>query len=206
MTLSTTINGLLRRVPAWAIYVAAPIPPAWYFYLGLTGGLGVEPIKALEHKLGLLALQILIAVLAITPLRRIAGINLLRFRRALGLTAFFYVVLHLLTWLVLDVQIVGQIVKDILKRPYITIGMLAFALMIPLALTSNNLSIRKLGSRWRQLHKLTYPVVLLGGVHYLMVVKGWQLQPMIYLAIIAGVLALRLPLRGRTGSTRRVAG
>ena len=185
------INNTARKLPAWTLYIALPLPALWFLYLGLTGGLGAEPIKALEHELGEVALQILIAGLAITPLRRHLGINLLKFRRAIGLMAFLYVFLHLLVWLVLDVQILGQIWADIVKRPYITVGMAAFVLMLPLALTSNNLSVRRLGPRWRKLHKLTYAVVLLGAVHFVMLVKGIQLEPLIYLAVILGLLALR---------------
>ena len=185
------INNTARKLPAWTLYIALPLPALWFLYLGLTGGLGAEPIKALEHELGEVALQILIAGLAITPLRRHLGINLLKFRRAIGLMAFLYVFLHLLVWLVLDVQILGQIWADIVKRPYITVGMAAFVLMLPLALTSNNWSVRRLGPRWRKLHKLTYAVVLLGAVHFVMLVKGIQLEPLIYLALILGLLALR---------------
>ena len=144
----------------------------------------------------------LIVGLAVTPLRRFAGLNLIRFRRAIGLMAFFYVALHLLTWLVLDVQILSQIWADIVKRPYITIGMAGFVLLVPLALTSNNWSVRRLGPRWRKLHKLTYLAVLLGGVHYLMLAKGLQLEPLLYLGVILGLLALRIEpgkLRRRIG-------
>lgn len=185
------INKVVRKLPAWALYVVLPLPALWFLYLGLTGGLGAEPIKALEHKLGEFALQLLITGLAITPLRLHAGINLFKFRRAIGLMAFLYVALHLLTWLVLDVQILSQIWADILKRPYITVGMAGFVLMVPLALTSNNWSVRRLGPSWRSLHKLTYAAVLLGGLHFLLLVKGIQLEPMIYLATILGLLALR---------------
>lgn len=193
MSLSQTINGRLRRVPTWPIYIAAPLPVAWLYYLGLTGGLGVDPVKAIEHQLGLWALQLLIVGLAITPLRRLTGVSLLKFRRAIGLTAFFYVVAHLLTWLALDIQFLwDQIGRDILKRPYITIGMVGFVLMLPLAATSFNGAIRRMGAAaWGRLHKLTYAVVVLGGVHYLMVVKGWQIEPMLYLAGIVGLLLLR---------------
>lgn len=186
------VNSGLRRVPAWLLYVVLPLPAVWFLYLGLTGGLGAEPIKALEHELGEFALQLLIAGLAVTPLRRHVGVNLIKFRRAIGLMAFLYVFLHLLTWLVLDVQILSQIWADILKRPYITVGMAGFVLLVPLALTSNNFSVRKLGPRWRKLHKLTYGAVLLGGVHYVMLVKGFQLEPLIYLGVILGLLALRI--------------
>lgn len=196
------INSVSRRLPPWLLYMIAPLPVAWFLYLGFTGGLGVEPIRALEHKLGELGLQILLLVLAITPLRRYAGLNLLRFRRALGLVAFFYITLHLLVWLVLDVQIPAQIWADIVKRPYITIGMLAFVLMIPLALTSNNLSVRRLGKRWRKLHWLTYPAVLLGSLHFVLLAKGFQIEPLLYLGATVLLLALRLKKRsfGRLGT------
>ncbi|MBC55459.1 MAG: protein-methionine-sulfoxide reductase heme-binding subunit MsrQ [Confluentimicrobium sp.] len=186
------VNTALRRVPAWVLYIVGPLPALWFLWLGLTGGLGVEPIRGLEHELGQFALKLMIAGLAITPLRRLAGLNLIRYRRAIGLLAFFYVLLHLAVWLFLDLQSWGLIRADILKRPYITIGMLAFVLMIPLALTSNNRSVRKLGPSWRRLHRLTYPAVLLGAIHFVMLVKGWQAEPLVYLAVILGLLALRL--------------
>lgn len=190
------INAAARRIPAWPLYVIAVLPPIWLLYQGLTGGLGVEPISALEHELGQLALQVLIAGLCITPLRRFAGINLLRYRRAIGLIAFFYVALHLLVWLVLDVQVLSRIWADILKRPYISVGMGAFVLLIPLAVTSNNLSIRKLGGKtWRKLHRLAYAAALLGALHFVMLVKGFQIEPLIYMAIVVVLLALRLPLQ-----------
>ncbi|GGO59603.1 sulfoxide reductase heme-binding subunit YedZ [Roseovarius pacificus] len=190
------LNRLARKVPAAVLYVLGLVQALWLFYLGATGGLGVEPIKALEHELGEIALQLIIAGLCITPLRRFAGINLLKFRRALGLMAFFFVTLHLLVWLVLDVQIPALIWADILKRPYITVGMLAFALMIPLAMTSNGWSVRRLGARWRKLHRLTYAVAVLGGIHFLWLVKGFQMEPILYLAAIVQLLALRVrPVR-----------
>lgn len=187
------INGVARRIPTWAVYLLYMAPSAYLFYLGLTGGLGPEPVKALEHEYGEIALQLLIIGLCITPLRRYLGINLLKFRRAIGLVAFYYVALHLLVWLVLDVQILSQIWADILKRPYITVGMAAFALMIPLALTSNNRAVRKLGPSWRRLHKLTYGIAVLGGLHFILLSKGLQLEPLLYAGVILGLLALRFP-------------
>ncbi|MDA7423689.1 protein-methionine-sulfoxide reductase heme-binding subunit MsrQ [Thalassococcus lentus] len=185
------VNNIAKAVPTWCLYILCALPAPYFFYLGVTGGLGVEPIKALEHELGEIALQLLIAGLCITPLRKHLGINLIKFRRAIGLLAFFYVTLHLLVWLVLDVQILSQIWADILKRPYITVGMLGFVLMIPLAITSNNLSIRKLGVQWRKLHKLTYAIALLGALHFIMLSKGLQLEPIIYMTSVLGLLALR---------------
>ncbi|MEL6596540.1 MAG: protein-methionine-sulfoxide reductase heme-binding subunit MsrQ [Pseudomonadota bacterium] len=191
--LTDTINGAARRLPAWPIYIVGLIPAVWLFYLGLTGGLGPEPVKALEHEYGLIALQLLIGGLAITPLRKYAGVNLLKFRRAVGVLAFIYVTLHLLVWLVLDVQIVSQILKDIYKRPYITIGMVGFLVMLPLAVTSNNWSVRKLGgAAWRRLHQLTYAAVILGAVHFVMLSKGFQLEPLLYLGAALGLVALRV--------------
>ena len=158
------VNGIVRKVPTWALYILYLLPVPWLLYLGQTGGLGAEPIKALEHELGEIALQLLIIGLAIT-----------------------------LVWLVLDVGILSQIWADILKRPYITIGMAGFVCLVPLAVTSNNWSVRKLGPKWRQLHKLTYLAVILGGVHYIWLVKGFQIEPLVYMAVILGLLALRLP-------------
>lgn len=198
-------NTFARRVPTWVVYVALALPAPWFVYLGATGGLGVEPIKALEHELGQWALWLLIAGLTVNPLRRHASVNLLKFRRALGLMAFYYVALHLLVWLVLDVQILSQIWADIVKRPYITIGMAAFVLMLPLVATSNNWSIRKLGPRWRQLHKVTYAVALMGALHFVMLAKGFQLEPLFYMAAVIGLLGLRWPQRRRQTAKRERA-
>ena len=192
-----TLNTYLRKIPVWALYVIGAAYPGWLLYQGLTGGLGVDPVKVMEHALGERALQLLILGLAVTPLRQRAGLNLMKFRRAIGVVAFFYVFAHLLVWLVLDVQILSQIWADILKRPYITIGMAGFLLMIPLAVTSNNWSVRKLGPRWRKLHKLTYAACLLGGLHFVWLAKGFQLEPLIYMGIVIGLLATRLPQRNK---------
>ncbi len=189
------LNQVLRRCPVWVLYLVGAVYPAWLLYLGLTGGLGVDPVKALEHEMGERALQLLVLGLAVTPLRQRLGVNLMKFRRAIGVITFFYVVLHLLVWLVLDVQILGQIWADILKRPYITIGMAGFLVLLPLAITSNNWSVRKLGRRWRVLHKAVYGAALLGGVHFVMLVKGFQIEPLIYLGVIVLLLILRLPVR-----------
>ena len=191
------VHRMLRRVPPWSLYVGATVWVVWMFWQGLQGALGVDPVKVLEHSYGERALQVLIAGLAVTPLRRFFGLNLLRFRRALGVTAFGLALCHLLVWLVLDVQILSQIVTDILKRPYITIGMAGLILMVPLALTSNNWSMRRLGSGWRKLHQLAYPIGLLAGLHYVMLSKGFQLQPLLYFGAIFGLLLLRIDWKAR---------
>ena len=195
MTLVDHLNTTLRKLPAWVLYVVGAVYPAWLLYQGLTGGLGVDPVKVLEHEMGERALQLLILGLAVTPLRQFTGVNLIKFRRAIGVLTFFYVLLHLLVWLVLDVQILSQVWADILKRPYITIGMAGFVILLPLAITSNNWSVRKLGPKWRSLHKAVYGAALLGGVHYVMVAKGFQIEPLVYLGVTIVLLALRLPKR-----------
>ena len=190
------LNTRLRQVPAWLIYAGGLAYAGWLFWLGLTGGLGAEPIQALERAYGRAALYLLVAGLAVTPLRTWAGINLLKFRRAIGVTCFFFVLAHLMVWAVLDVQALSRVWADIVKRPYITVGMAGFALLLPLAITSNNWSVRKLGAAgWRKLHKLTYGAAVLGAVHYVMLVKGFQIRPLIFLAIVLGLLALRVKWR-----------
>lgn len=188
------INTTLRRVPPLAIYIAGVLPLAWLVWLLLSGALGVDPVKRIEHQLGEWALQLLVAGLAITPLRRFTGVNLIRYRRAIGLLAFFYVALHLGTWLVLDIQLRwAEIWADIVKRPYITVGFAGFVAMIPLAITSNNESVRRLGAKtWQNLHRLTYFAVLAGAVHYMWLVKAWPPEPIIYLILVIFLLATRL--------------
>ncbi|TRD22746.1 protein-methionine-sulfoxide reductase heme-binding subunit MsrQ [Palleronia caenipelagi] len=194
MTFAQRINGGLRRIPTWPVYVFGLGVPLWYLYLAITGQMGVEPINALERALGLAAMQMLVAVLAVTPLRKLTGVSLVKYRRAMALVFFFWVVCHLLAWAILDLQRIDRIWADIVKRPYITIGMVGFVLAIPLAVTSNNLSIRKMGPmRWRKLHKLTYPIAVLGAVHFVMVQKVWELEPLLYLVGIISLITLRVP-------------
>ena len=154
------------------------MPGVWLFYRAVQNQLGPDPVKVLENGLGEYALQFLIAGLAISPLMRFAKINLIKYRRALGLIGFFYVVAHFTVYIVLDMQFNWQeIITDIIKRPYITIGVSAFLLLLPLALTSNNLSIRKLGAAgWNKLH---------------LIKKTWALEPLIYLATALLLISLR---------------
>jgi sulfoxide reductase heme-binding subunit YedZ len=201
MDMRDRINGFARKVPTWVVYVLYILPAPYLFYLALTGGLGPDPVKPLEHEYGQIALQLLIIGLCITPLRRYVGINLIKFRRTFGVLAFTYVTLHLLVWAVLDVQTLDAVIADIFKRPYITVGMAGFVLLLPLALTSNNWSVRKLGPKWRHLHKLTYVAVILGGAHYIWLVKGIQLEPLVYMAVILGLLGVRVRWRWPVRST-----
>lgn len=192
------INHLVRKVPAWSLYLGSAAWASWLFYLALTGGLGVEPINALELEYGDAAIKLLILGLAVTPLRRFVGLNLMKFRRAIGLSAFFFVLAHFLVFAILDVQSLDRVWQEIVKRPYVTVGMLSFLALIPLALTSNNLSVRTLGgATWRRLHKLTYPAAVLAALHYLWIAKGFEIEPIAHAVLIFGLLALRLPLARR---------
>ena len=138
-----------------------------------------------------------------TPLRRFTGVSLMKFRRQIGLMAFYFLTAHVLVWAVLDVQSLSRVWADIVERPYITIGMAGLLALVPLALTSNNYAIRKLGPlRWRKLHRLAYPAVLLGALHYIWLVKGFEIEPLLY----AGVIVLLLLLRVDAGRARTVLG
>lgn len=187
------INRLGRALPGWAVYVAGALPFAWLVWAVMTGALGPDPVKGVEHRLGTWALQFLIAGLAVTPLRR-AGVNLVRHRRALGLLAFFYALLHFLAWGILDMALDwGQIAAALWKRPYILIGFAALLAMLPLALTSTNAAIRLMGPKaWGRLHKLMYGIVVAGAVHYLLLVKVISAEPLIYAGLVLALLAIRL--------------
>ena len=205
MDVAASLNGALRRVPVWAVCGLGLVPLAVLVWRGLSGGLGIDPVKTLEHQLGLTALQLLLAGLLVTPLRRWTGVNLIRYRRAIGLLAFLYAALHLLVWLWLDLQLRWpEIGADLVKRPYVIVGMLGFACLVPLAMTSNGWSVRRLGAAaWQRLHRLAYVAVLLAALHYLLLVKVWSAEPVLYALAAAGLVALRwLWRRGRSGTVR----
>lgn len=191
------LNGLLRRVPPLAVYLAGLLPLGWIVWLAAGNGLGADPVKAIELRLGELGLQFLIATLSVTPLRW-AGLNLIRFRRALGLLSFFYITLHLLAWVTLDMGLRwDEMARDLVKRWYIIVGMAGFAAMLPLALTSNDLSVRRLGGvAWRRLHRLTYLAALAGVLHLLLIVKVVEVEQLAYAAAVGGLLLARI-LRAR---------
>ena len=184
------INTSLRRVPTWVIYLLGILPAVWVIGTGLTA---IDPVRAIEWGLGLWAVRLLIAALFITPLRW-AGLNLLRFRRQLGLVAFAYVVLHFTAWLTIDMGLRwSQILPDLYKRWYIVIGMSSLLLLIPLAITSNNWSIRRMGAKnWGRLHKLAYLATGLAMVHFLMVGKVYTVEVLTYAAILVVLLAIRI--------------
>ena len=169
----------------------------------VNGALGPDPVKGIERQIGLWGLQLMIAVLSVTPIRRFTGVSLIKFRRAIGVTAFVYVALHFLTWVSLDMGFrMDEVLRDIVKRPYIIIGMVGLLSLIPLAATSNNWSVRRLGSlRWQRLHKLTYLAALAGALHFIWLVKAWPLQPFLYAGAILALLALRMvPRAGRVAA------
>ncbi|WP_417412835.1 protein-methionine-sulfoxide reductase heme-binding subunit MsrQ [Hoeflea sp.] len=177
----------------WALYALGPVPAVWTFYLGATGQLVGNPVKIFEHLLGEWALRFLILTLLISPIRDIFGINWVRYRRALGLLAFYYVALHFLTYMILDKRLALDVIfEDIIKRWFITIGMAAFILLIPLALTSNRWSIRKLGAGWVKLHRLIYPIAAAGALHYCLSVKVIGPEQLIYAALIIILISWRL--------------
>src|SRR5687768_7349854 len=178
-----------------AIYTIGFVPAVWTFYLGLTDQLGADPQNVLERTLGLWALRFLIVALAITPLRRLGGPSLIRYRRAIGLMGFYYATLHLTVYLVLDQGLdLAAIWADIVKRPYITVGMVAFTILVPLAVTSNNAMIRRLGARaWQRLHRLVYVATAAGAIHFVMLVKSWWTpEPAIYATLVIALLLIRV--------------
>ena len=167
---------------------------------------GANPIKEVEHWTGKWTLRLLMVTLAITPARRITGWSWLqRYRRMIGVTAFFYALVHLLIYFVLDVELNWmELVTDVAKRPYVTIGMLAFLLLVPLAVTSTAGMVKRLGGRrWVKLHRLIYVIVVLGTIHFWMAVKKDTTEPMIYALIIAGLLGYRIWIRQKAPQGRR---
>lgn len=181
-----------RNISIWLLYIVGFMPALWNFYLGATGQIPGNSVKVFEHLLGIWALRYLLVTLSITPLRDLAGWNLIRYRRAFGLLSFWYVIMHFLTYLVLDQNLnIAAIIADIARRPFITIGMACLLLLLPLAVTSNNFSIRKLGSNWNRLHKLGYLIVIGGAAHYAMSVKVVTAEPFLYLVLAIILVAYR---------------
>jgi methionine sulfoxide reductase heme-binding subunit len=199
------LNSFARRVPTWVVYGLGLVPLAFLVWGVVAGGLGVDPVKAIEHRLGKLGLQFLLASLAVTPLRRL-GLNLLRFRRALGLLAFTYVALHLTAWVWLDMGLRwSEMAADLVKRPYVIVGMLGFVAMIPLAVTSTNVAIRRLGPlAWRRLHRLAYLALAAGALHLVLLSKVWTGEVLVYsglaLVLLGSRLVPGLPLRRQTAA------
>jgi sulfoxide reductase heme-binding subunit YedZ len=185
-----------------ALYPAADL--LWQVFFD-PFALGANPAETIIRALGDWTLQFLLITLAITPLRRLTGLNsFIKFRRMLGLFAFFYGVIHLLAYLAFDRYFIGsEIVADIIKRPFITVGMAAMILMTPLAITSTKGFIRRLGAaRWNQLHRLIYPIAVLGVLHYWWLVKRDLTWPVIYALILVLLLGYRVIAGRRTGAKK----
>ncbi len=199
-----------RDPVAWSkplVFAACLVPFAWLVWDTLHGTLGPDPVAQLEHRSGDWALRALLATLAITPLRRLSGRAwLLRYRRMLGLFAFFYASLHFAIYLVVDLGgFWSQIFAEIAKKPFITAGFLAWLLLLPLAATSTRRAMRRLGRNWQRLHRLVYVAGLCGVLHYLWQVKYGETiavrEPLVYLAVFLLLIGARVPywLRNRRG-------
>ncbi|TXH70528.1 MAG: protein-methionine-sulfoxide reductase heme-binding subunit MsrQ [Lysobacteraceae bacterium] len=180
---------------------------AWQFrdvYVNHSDALGADPVANIEHRLGIWALRMLLLALAITPLRQLTGQAILvRLRRMVGLYAFAYATAHFAAYLVLDLRgYWTQIFEDIAKRPYITVGFVAWLLLVPLAVTSTQGWIRRLGRRWGLLHRLVYAIGILAVLHFWWLVKSDLREPALYAGILAALLGWRL---WRAMSRRRAA-
>ena len=187
-----------RKPDRWlkpTVFVLCLMPLVLLIVRAATGGLGANPIEAITRDLGDWALRFILIALAVTPLRIVTGISAIgRLRRMLGLFAFFYVVLHFMSYIGLDQFFFWPgIWQDIVKRVYITLGMLAVLLLLPLALTSTDGMVKKVGGKtWRRLHRLVYPAAILGVIHYFMMIKADYTQPLIYAAVLASLFGVRL--------------
>jgi methionine sulfoxide reductase heme-binding subunit len=195
-----TVEQQYRYLYKPAVF-AASLVPALLLLCGALGwfgrDLGADPVAKLLHTCGKTGLNFLLLTLLITPVRRLTGWNnLIRLRRMLGLFAFFYLVAHFTVYLVLDRQLdYHGVLQDIVKRPYITIGLAGLLLLIPLAITSTNRMMRRLGRRWQKLHSLIYLIVILGVWHYWWQVKKDIRQPLLYAGMVAVLLGYRVVIR-----------
>jgi methionine sulfoxide reductase heme-binding subunit len=180
-----------------ATFIGAGLPFLLLLVDAATGNIGVEPVEAITHRTGWWALTLLLVTLSVTPIRRLTGYNQIApLRRPLGLFAFFYATLHVLTYFVLDLFFdLSYIAEDILERPYITVGFTAWVLLLPLAITSTRGWIRRLGKRWQTLHRLVYLSAALAVLHFLWLVKADTREPLIFGAVLTLLLVLRLPIR-----------
>ncbi len=187
------------------VFSASLLPLAWLCWLVWHEQLGANPVETLSHFTGDWSLRFLLMTLAITPLRQITGWNnWIKFRRMLGLFAFFYVCLHFSVYLIFDQFFdLNSIIEDVAKRPYITVGFAGWLLLIPLAATSTNGMIKRLGRNWRRLHRLVYLIGLLGVLHFLWLVKADITEPLLYAGILALLLGYRLWRRVQSATANR---
>ena len=191
------------------LFAAALAPFTALVVAGFTDGLGANPVETITHTTGEWTLRLLLATLAITPLRHLTGwVWLTRLRRMVGLFAFFYLMLHFTTYAVLDASLdLAYVIEDVADRLYITVGFTAFVMLVPLAATSTNAMVRRLGPlRWRRLHRLVYAAGICGVLHYLWLVKADIREPLVYAGILAVLLAARLPTVVKKLQVRRSKG
>jgi sulfoxide reductase heme-binding subunit YedZ len=183
-------NKILKPI----VFLAALVPLALLAWNAMHNNLGANPIEEITHQTGYWTLRLLLVTLCITPLRRITGVNwLIQYRRMIGLFAFFYGFLHLMTYLWLDQFFdIHSIIKDVYKRPFITAGFTAFVLMIPLAVTSTQGWIRRLGKKWQLLHRLIYFSAAAGVFHFIWLVKKDLREPLIYASVLGLLMAVRV--------------
>ncbi|MDR9805091.1 protein-methionine-sulfoxide reductase heme-binding subunit MsrQ [Rhizobium hidalgonense] len=190
--LSFAIPKRWQPASVWLLYVVGLVPAAWTFYLGATDQLGADPVKTFELFLGIWTIRFLIATLAVSPARELLGWNYLRYRRALGLLTFYYALMHFTVYMVLDQAMdIHAVINDVLKRPFIMFGMAGLAMLIPLAVTSNNLSIRRLGKSWIWLHRLVYLIAACGALHFALSTKILDLEQYIYVGLIIALILYR---------------
>ena len=184
----------MKKAAKALVFFVCLVPGLWLVFRTLTGRLGINPVEDLELTTGIWAFRFLIMTLTVTPVRRITGWNrLIQYRRMLGLFTFFYVCLHFAIYIGIDESFAWDfIVKDVVKRPFITMGFTAFVLMIPLALTSTKGWIRRLGRRWQALHRVIYICAICASIHYLWKVKVMIGSPVYYAAIVGVLLGFRL--------------
>ncbi|GAN89037.1 hypothetical protein Gbfr_001_254 [Gluconobacter frateurii M-2] len=196
MTISRSrVPASVRRYWSVVLYPLGLLPAVWLLWQGQNGNLGADPVNVFERSLGLWAFRFLLICLALAPLQRIVSFNLLRFRRLTGLLAFFYAVLHLAAYVALDLQFDVRIFwRDLTHRPFIILGMTALAFLLPLALTSNRFSMKRLKRSWKRLHRLVYGAAVLAGIHFFLSFKTLNGTSALYLSLLALVLLARVPM------------
>ena len=197
--MSVKINNSLIINIKVLFFILSTIPLFRLIYLGLNDGLGANPIEFLERSTGTWSLVFLMLSLTITPIRQWSGINsFIQFRRMLGLFMFFYASLHIVSYVWLDHWFdLMEITKDIVKHPYVLVGFTAFILSVPLSITSTKAMMKRLGGRWKLLHKLVYFIAVLAILHFLWLVKKDHTEPLVYLTVFLSLIALRMAYKYR---------
>ena len=189
-----TLNNLLRSLPVSLLYCVLSIPIPLYFFLGILNRLGPDPLRYLEHKYGEIGLILLLVTVSISPILKYTKINLVKFRRCIGLVAFYYISSHICVYVFLDIGLSMDIlISDLKKRYYIIAGFIAFVTLIPLAITSNNFAVRKLNSRaWKKIHNLIYIAIITSILHFILMSKTWTGELYFYMAVTIIILILKI--------------